>query len=207
MSLQPSNSLCEKSEENSALLEKILGDPMTKYWLSNNHNPYALNIVHENSDEYNYVQQLFERTAGNLMISKLERVENPYLVGCYLLKKKQMWDKCGHLVEKTLFHGTRNAFVDSICKFNFDWRRSGTSKGTVFGKGVYFTSDVSYAHEYTFGDNVMFLAKVLVGDRVKGKASYEVLPEPFDTATNDKETIFVKFEDNEFYPQYVIQYR
>ncbi|XP_044264403.1 LOW QUALITY PROTEIN: protein mono-ADP-ribosyltransferase PARP12-like [Tribolium madens] len=207
MSLQSENSLYEKSQENPAVLVKILRDSMTKYWESTCHNPYVLNTVDEKSEEYQYAQQLFERTAGDFVITKLERVENPYLLGFYLLKKKNMWEECGHVAEKILFHGTSKTSVDSICRFNFDWRRSGSSKGASFGKGVYFTSDVSYANQYTLGDNVIILSKMLVGNKVKGLPSFEIIPEPFDTATNRNETIFVKFEDNDFYPQYVIQYR
>ncbi len=37
-------------------------------------------------------------------------------------------------LEKRLFHGTRAAVVDAICRANFDWRVCGTH-GTMYGQG------------------------------------------------------------------------
>ena len=47
--------------------------------------------------------------------------------------------------EKVLFHGTKDQFVDVICKDGFDWRIAGISSGTAFGKGSYFARDASYS--------------------------------------------------------------
>lgn len=38
------------------------------------------------------------------------------------------------VMEKKLFHGTDNKYVDVICHTNFDWRLCGVN-GTAFGKG------------------------------------------------------------------------
>ena len=39
--------------------------------------------------------------------------------------------------EELLFHGTQATVVDSISRFNFDWRVSG-KHGTAYGDGDYF---------------------------------------------------------------------
>ncbi|CAH1975942.1 unnamed protein product [Acanthoscelides obtectus] len=94
-----------------------------------------------------------------------------------------------------------------ICENNFNWRLRGTALGHRFGQGVSFTNISNYATHY--GDlkhprKAMILAQVLVRHTCIGYGGMVIPDEPFDTATNDKGQVFVKFEDNEFYPSYVI---
>ncbi|XP_044264578.1 protein mono-ADP-ribosyltransferase PARP12-like [Tribolium madens] len=196
----------EKSCENSRIVQEILRDPMANYWGAEMHNPYVLRTVNKNSLEFSRVEGIFNQTARGLEISILQRVENPYLLGQYSLKKKKLSDKYGFVRELSLFHGTRQIYIDGICKSNFDWRRCGNSRGHKFGRGVSFAPEVSYARHYTFGDNVMFLSKVLVCNSIIGNVSTTVPPELYDTTTNARNTVYVKYEDDDFYPQYVIHY-
>ena len=127
----------------------------------------------------------------------------------------------GKVNEKRLFHGTSPSSVEAICKNNFDWRLNGKN-ATAYGKGSYFAVKASYSHSYTTEDGkksrFMFLAKVLAGSYIKGESSYRRPPpkqpsnpisDLYDSCVNRQSnpTIFVIFDKNQIYPEYIIQYR
>ena len=120
--------------------------------------------------------------------------------------------------EKRLFHGTSPGNVEAICKNNFDPR---LHKRTVLGNGTYFAVNASYSHSYATRDanlfQFMFLAKVLVGSYTKGRRSYRRPPpkqpsisesDLYDSCVDNNlyPTTFVVFDDNRFYPEYIIKY-
>lgn len=117
--------------------------------------------------------------------------------------------------ELHLFHGTDESLIDAICDQNFDWRMCGVH-GTAYGKGSYFARDASYSNKYAtgHGDKVMFVALVLVGESTRGQSHY-VRPPPkgnssalYDSCVNSETnpSIFVIFEKQQIYPEYVIEY-
>ena len=122
--------------------------------------------------------------------------------------------------EKQLFHGTSPDAVEAICKQNFDWRLHGKN-ATKYGEGSYFAVNASYSHTYakksSSADMFMFVAKVLVGFYTTGNSSYRRPPSknPSDPASDlydscvdnqARPTIFVVFDTDQFYPEYIIQY-
>ncbi|KAB1276708.1 Poly [ADP-ribose] polymerase 12 [Camelus dromedarius] len=119
--------------------------------------------------------------------------------------------------ERQLFHGTSTSYVDAICQQNFDWRVSGLH-GTSYGKGSYFARDAAYSHHYSKSNttsHTMFLARVLVGEFVRGNPSFVRPPAKegqgnilYDSCVNSMSdpSIFVVFEKHQVYPEYVIQY-
>lgn len=122
--------------------------------------------------------------------------------------------------EKRLFHGTSPDAVEAICKQNFDWRLHGKN-ATKYGEGSYFAVNASYSHAYAKRDagssQFMFLSLVLVGSYTTGHSSYRRPPSkvPSDPASDlydscvdnlPNPTIFVVFDTDQFYPQYIIQY-
>ena len=122
--------------------------------------------------------------------------------------------------EKRLFHGTCPDAVEAICKQNFDWRLHGKN-ATMYGEGSYFAVNASYSHAYAKRDihssQFMFLAKVLVGSYTTGHSSYRRPPpkNPSDPASDlydscvDNQanpTIFIVFDTDQLYPEYIIQY-
>jgi len=124
------------------------------------------------------------------------------------------------LNEKRLFHGTSPETVEAICKQNFDWRLHGKN-ATVYGEGSYFALNASYSDAYAKEDmnscRFMFVAKVLVGSYTKGHSSYRRPPQKdpanpasdlYDSCVDDKSnpTIFVVFDTDQFYPEYIIKY-
>ena len=118
--------------------------------------------------------------------------------------------------ELLLFHGTAGQYVDPICQQGFDWRISGLSVGTLYGKGSYFAKNAHYSHKYT-NDHRLFIVQVLVGEFCAGHSTY-VRPPPKDYAepfgatydscvdkVNNPE-IFVIFSSDQAYPAYLIEY-
>lgn len=88
----------------------------------------------------------------------------------------------------------------------FDFIISGTSRGHKFGQGVSFTPDPNYARYY--GDkSIMILSDVLVNQKCKGDQLTVVPPGNMDTTGNSKRTVYVKYDDNTFYPKYIIHYK
>nr|XP_519422.4 protein mono-ADP-ribosyltransferase PARP12 isoform X2 [Pan troglodytes] len=171
------------------------------------------------SEEYQKVWNLFNRTLPFYFVQKIERVQNLALWEVYQWQKGQMHKQNGGKAvdERQLFHGTSAIFVDAICQQNFDWRVCGVH-GTSYGKGSYFARDAAYSHHYSKSDTqtrTMFLARVLVGEFVRGNASFVRPPAKegrsnvfYDSCVNSVSdpSIFVIFEKHQVYPEYVIQY-
>ncbi|KAM6417277.1 protein mono-ADP-ribosyltransferase PARP12-like [Pluvialis apricaria] len=172
------------------------------------------------TSEYNTIKQLFQQTMKGYNVLKIRRIQNPSLWKVFQWQKEQMKRENGgkEVNERFLFHGTQVSFMEAICTQNFDWRICG-SNGTKYGKGSYFARDASYSHAYcqpAVKTNTMFVARVLVGDYVKGDAAY-VRPPPksigglrfYDSCVDDElnPSIFVVFEKHQIYPEYVIDYK
>ncbi|MGH0137303.1 UNVERIFIED_CONTAM: hypothetical protein FKN15_034388 [Acipenser sinensis] len=134
-------------------------------------------------------------------------------------QKEQMKKKNGgeSVDEKFLFHGTEQSLLDAICEQNFDWRICGVH-GSLYGKGSYFARDASYSHNYSktrTGTQILFVARVLVGEFTRGKSNY-VRPPPKDGSntsfynscvdSKSNPSIFVIFEKHQIYPEYLIEY-
>ncbi|XP_069697838.1 protein mono-ADP-ribosyltransferase PARP12-like [Periplaneta americana] len=158
------------------------------------------------SAEFRNVELKIRRSLP-VSISRVVRVQNPYLYGCYLLKKEEYVNRYGTVTEKELFHATGTHNVSSIVQQNLNWRLSTRTK---FGMGVSFSPDASYANQHCNRSNplsrAMFVAKVLVHSTCLG-SSYMMLPSVgSDTSTGNNGSVYVKYSDNEFYPTYVAYY-
>lgn len=126
-------------------------------------------------------------------------------------------------LERQLFHGTRDEqAVKAIFKQNFDWRLSGSANDVQYGRGAYFAQNANYSDRYAKSSSNsrlswMFLARVLTGRMTVGKRDY-VRPPPveprlphgelYDSCVNDisRPLIFVIFDSDQYYPEYVISY-
>ncbi len=84
------------------------------------------------------------------------------------------------------------------------------SVGTLYGIGVYFSSNAVYSHGYALsnanGERCMFVARVLVGKTTKGDSSMKTRPVGFDSTT-DNDHIFVTYHDAQAYAEYLITYK
>lgn len=122
------------------------------------------------------------------------------------------------IYKRNLFHGTGSSdAIRGICINNFDFRMSG-KHGTVYGDGAYFARDSSYSDRYAGSGpkRYIFQALVLVGEYTLGNGSYRRPPakpgkldELYDSCVNNvaDPSIFVVFEKNQFYPEYLIEYQ
>ncbi|KAF1441278.1 PAR12 ribosyltransferase, partial [Pygoscelis papua] len=176
--------------------------------------------ISNTTSEYNKIKQLFLQTMKSYNVLKIQRIQNPSLWKVFQWQKVQMKRENGgkEVNERLLFHGTKTSFVEGICIHNFDWRICGNN-GTNYGNGTYFARDASYSHAYcqpTVKTNIMFVARVLVGDYVKGNAAYVRPPTKsvdglrfYDSCVDDElnPSIFVVFEKNQIYPEYIIEYK
>uniref|UniRef100_A0A8C5Q8C6 Poly(ADP-ribose) polymerase family member 12 n=1 Tax=Leptobrachium leishanense TaxID=445787 RepID=A0A8C5Q8C6_9ANUR len=138
---------------------------------------YKLIPLTKASAEYKKIEATFHRTLQTVTIQSIQRIQNVSLWQVYQWQKDQMKKQNGgkEVEEKQLFHGTNDKLVDAICQQNFDWRICGAN-GTAYGKGSYFARDSSYSHNYSKRTDsltqIMFVARVLVGDYIRGNSSY-----------------------------------
>ncbi|KFQ81319.1 Poly [ADP-ribose] polymerase 12, partial [Phoenicopterus ruber ruber] len=173
-----------------------------------------------NTPEYNKIKHQFHQTMKSYNILKIQRIQNPSLWKVFQWQKEMMKKENGgkEVNERLLFHGTKISFMETICTYNFDWRTC-ESNGTNYGRGSYFARDASYSHAYCQPEaktNIMFVARVLVGDYVKGNAAYVRPPTKsldglqfYDSCVDDElnPSIFVVFEKHQIYPEYMIEYK
>ncbi|XP_072865488.1 zinc finger CCCH-type antiviral protein 1 isoform X4 [Chlorocebus sabaeus] len=168
-------------------------------------NKYKLSEIHHLHPEYVKVNEHFKASMKNFKIEKIKKIENLELLDKFTRKKSQMKEE-GSL----LFYATSRANVDSICANNFDWALHETHE-TKYGKGYYFAKDAIYSHKncpYDAKNIVMFVARVLVGNFIEGNVSYMSPPQRYDSCvdTSLNPSVFVIFEKDQIYPQYVIEY-
>ncbi|KAJ1166178.1 hypothetical protein NDU88_006586 [Pleurodeles waltl] len=179
---------------------------------------YTLVEVSKHSVEFKEIEKSFKKTMPQYCIQKVQRVQNITLWDFYQMQKDAMKKQNKkEVLEKQLFHGTKTIYLDGICHNNFDWRVCGLN-GTVYGKGSYFARDASYSHNYCNSNStsrMMFLARVLVGDFVRGDSSY-TRPPPrtgtkntfYDSCVDNVQdpSIFVIFDKLQIYPEYIMEY-
>ncbi|XP_019129025.1 poly [ADP-ribose] polymerase 11 isoform X2 [Larimichthys crocea] len=195
--------------------------------------PYQLIPLKEVTPEYQCVAG-YVKNDGLLRgsIVSISRIQNIDLWEIFCRKKKQLMRIHGvkELQERRLFHGTQIKNVDSICKYNFDVRLAGQN-GHVYGKGVYFAKHASYANKYSRSSKdplplygvetqivqeatkIIFLARVVIGKSIVGHKNFlkpdnGSMENPHQSCVDDSNnpTIFVLFDPNQIYPEYLIQY-
>ncbi|KAM9351797.1 protein mono-ADP-ribosyltransferase PARP12 [Symphorus nematophorus] len=180
---------------------------------------YKLVPLSNSTKEYSMIEMLFKRTMPQSTINSIQRIQNPALWRVFQWQREQMKQRNGGkpVNEQYLFHGTDESLIEAICEQNFDWRMCGVH-GTAYGKGSYFARDASYSDKYASIkkslNKIMFVTLVLVGEYTRGSSSY-VRPPPkgngkalYDSCV-DRESnpsIYVVFEKQQIYPEYLIKY-
>jgi hypothetical protein len=167
---------------------------------------YSKVILKANSSEYIQVSKQFNKTCSHMSIIKIEKIENPYLYLMYELKKLECKNLYPNLREIYLFHGTTTANLDSILTHNLNWRMSGKNVGCKYGKGVAFSESAKYALSYSDTNDApkIILASVLYAKSCQGLDGINLPRQGCDTSKGNKGMVWVKFNDHEFYPAYVI---
>uniref|UniRef100_A0A668AN88 Poly [ADP-ribose] polymerase n=1 Tax=Myripristis murdjan TaxID=586833 RepID=A0A668AN88_9TELE len=169
----------------------------------------------------------------NQNIISISRIQNIDLWEMFCRKKQQFMRIKGvkEIKEGRLFHGTDKSNVDSICTYNFDLGLAGRG-AHLFGKGIYFAKYAAYADKYSRGNTaalplyggapqgvqgrlskVIFLARVIIGRSKFGKSDFQ--KPDHGRSANDHDScvddimnpkIFVIFNPNQIYPEYLIEY-
>ncbi|XP_032954599.1 zinc finger CCCH-type antiviral protein 1 isoform X1 [Rhinolophus ferrumequinum] len=167
---------------------------------------YELSEINIQCPEYANISEHFKATMKNASIAKIKKIKNVELLNAFERKKMKMKNRN----EKRLFCAVGRANVEYICANNFEWTLHGTSE-TKYGKGNYFTKDAICAHSNCQCDLksiVMFVARVLVGESIEGHKSYTSPPAPYDSCVDTRlnPSVFVIFQKDQIYPEYVIEY-
>ena len=68
----------------------------------------------KSSTEYKDVMRKFQTTVSGVNIQKIERIQNPHLYQCYMVRKQKMDKEIGGDYERQLFHGTDAKNVSHI---------------------------------------------------------------------------------------------
>ncbi|XP_054032652.1 protein mono-ADP-ribosyltransferase PARP14 [Dryobates pubescens] len=173
--------------------------------------------------EYLVVQKKFKRTCPNYTITKIERIQNPFLWQTYQIKKISLCKKNRNQNnEKLLFHGTPSSSL-SMINYNGFNRGFAGKNGASIGNGTYFAVDASYSAQKTWstpdvdGKRYMYLARVLTGKYCLGRKGL-ITPPPkhssdptdlYDSVVDcvNAPTMFVIFNDIQAYPEYLITFK
>lgn len=138
------------------------------------------------------------------------------------------------VLEKRLYHGTSKECTERILMNGFDPAYFGIN-GTAYGEGCYFAVEIKYSLDQKYakpapetGEQYVFIANVLVGSTFLASDYHrppnQILrhppllpvsnrmnqgPKTYDSAVNDfsKPTIFVTFQANQAYPEYLLVLR
>lgn len=127
--------------------------------------------------------------------------------------------------EAWLWHGTSQGAADAITTEDFRLNLAGSSAGTMYGPGIYFSDSCSKSDEYTKpgSDDVrclllcrVSLGRVLYSDAVspdQRMLTQKCLSGEYDSVFGDREKCrgtfkeFIVFDDDQAYPEYVIYYK
>jgi len=146
---------------------------------------------------------------SQIHIVSIDRVQNVGHWESYNKRKNELLKQFENhsATEEFLFHGTDISNFDSICRNNFNPELSGKNVGAKFGRGVYFTERASYADYYSKGKfGLLFLVRVLIG-RVGQQCLNRDDIDTVLAITKQKAKVYLKWRQNEYYPEYAITYR
>jgi len=128
--------------------------------------------------------------------------------------------------EAWLFHGTKPIAADSITSHDFRIDLAGSSKGSLYGRGIYLAENSSKADEYSSADRktglfTMLLCRVTLGQLLYNDA---VTPDPrrceeaclkgeYHAVLGDRKACrgtfreFAVFDEDQIYPSYIVSYK
>ncbi|CAF2685686.1 unnamed protein product [Rotaria sp. Silwood2] len=188
-------------------------------------------IVPATTDEYKSIVSNFDQTMTGKYteIIHIERIQNERWYKQYVAHREDFIRRLEEDTEKHLYHGCPEQAANLIMEDCFNRSFAGVNgnfnsccfvkisivfvflrSGTVYGFGVYFSSNASYSHGFAHananGERCMFIARVLVGKTTKGNSSMKTRPLGFDSTTDEKH-IFVTYHDAQAYAEYLITYK
>uniref|UniRef100_A0A6A7G5E3 Poly [ADP-ribose] polymerase n=1 Tax=Hirondellea gigas TaxID=1518452 RepID=A0A6A7G5E3_9CRUS len=193
---------------------------LPKYWAAmDSKNIFNLFVLKASDPEYVTNTVLMKKTLPNCNIIEIKRIQNPYLWNAYVNKKKYIEKKnnSGAVREQYLFHGTDAGNLSSICEQNLDWRLHGSNVGQRYGRGSYFSHSAQFSDHYSSvrgNSKVLLIVKVLIGTITLGHPLLTRPPKDsatgnlFDTTVDNiiSPRVFVKYDNQEYYPEYIVEY-
>ncbi|XP_060881192.1 ras guanine nucleotide exchange factor R-like [Metopolophium dirhodum] len=154
------------------------------------------------------LERLVHETFPRCNVDLIHVVNAPQMYGMYLLRKEEMQYGDRELI---LYHVTTKSRALESLKNGLDWRRTRRSK---FGCGVSFSDDADYANYYADHfpkeeNRVIIVCAVLVNktQRVSGNQNLIVPAGGADTTLSSNGRVYVKYNDYDFYPLYLMYYR
>ena len=115
----------------------VLGISLPVHWTpmprQRNGNEVTVHTVRlaSHSSEFQNVVQAFQKTAGSVAITSVERIQNPLLYQAYQLRKQKMDKDNRGNNERQLFHGTASGNVRKINSQGFNRNFSGVAHGKL----------------------------------------------------------------------------
>ncbi|KAL4149529.1 hypothetical protein QTP88_003462 [Uroleucon formosanum] len=165
-------------------------------------------LGHKDSTQSAQLKRLVHETFPTCNVNLIQVVNAPQMYGMYLLRKEEMRYGAKELI---LFHVTTKSRAVESLKTGLDWRRTRRSK---FGCGVSFSDDADYANCYADHSpkeesRVIIVCTVLVNktQRVSGNRTLIVPQDSADTTVSSNSRVYVKYNDYDFYPLYLMHYQ
>lgn len=165
--------------------------------------------------EYKMIVHLLNHTATRYSNMKIMKLYNPLLRHSFQNRKLKLEEQLGSVEVRQLFQAVDPTLLSVLCYENFDWRHQRKRQSSMnYGRGCYFYSRACEAIEQgpqpTRARQHLVLAKVIVGKWTCGNRTMTAPPFINNTrcnTTTDKSyqpTVFVKYNSQEFYPEYLV---
>lgn len=187
-------------------------------------------VLDATSQEYNDVLSKFNHNMVDHYrdIVRIERIQNERCYLQFVAHRQDLRDQLKVDTETHLFHGCPEAASKAIIEHGFNRNYAGAHGllhllsvslalirvvaclGTLYGFGVYFSTDATYSHRFSQVNSAqerrMFLSRVLIGRACAGNASMKKPLDGYHSST-DGHHIFVTYHDAQALAEYLIVYR
>jgi len=172
-------------------------------------------LLKHNYEYYQYyeIEDQVHETFPRCRVDQIRQINDPHMYGMYLLRQSEMLMYNNAVEERMLYHVTTEKRGLQSLESGLDWRRTKRSK---YGRGVSFSDDADYADyyaDYSTGEErrVILVCMVLVAKKsqVVGNTGFKlhVPPGSADTTVSPNGRVYVKYNDFEFYPLFMVYYR
>ena len=153
----------------------------------------------------------FVHNSSNAEIIRIAKIVNPmmfirYYTWCDALAART---SVADINEMFLFHGTVEDNVSHIANTGFRYKfnsRANYGKGNYFSNRASYSLDPTYAPRNVDGERFMLIARACVGRTRVGDSSIVAPSTTFESTVNSKSNpqIFVTFDDNQTYPEFLV---
>lgn len=170
-------------------------------------------------DEYKPIKRLLNQTntATRYSSIKIKKIDNPLLRNSFQNREAELKEQLGSVEVRQLFHAVDPTFLSVICYENFDWRHQTRYKrrsSMEYGRGCYFYSGAREAIEEGPQPKSewqkLVVARVIVGSKTCGNTTMTAPPfnnnTRYNTTTDDcdQPNVFVKYNCQDYYPEYLV---